>query len=292
MDNLGGATVLGRVLRVDHTRYKPREGEVIEDNTHPPGDGRGEDESPPKDGGTCERHQENDGGSEDGAHPMLPEEKELARLMNEDDNEDPMKEYLIKEKREAVEIAVAKYQKEKRRRKTVRGEHRHDDHHRRRHRERERSRHDDDDDEVDRRYSRRQISTSPSGGRSQERRLTNPGERKPKSHEGAKNRSHRRHAHDPLGRWPSPRSPRRSPTPDDACRPTAEATTVPRQRPRSRSERARWADEVQMEEKRRRYSGRDSDEGSIEDDHRARVSRDGWSKYESGGVQRRRRSRS
>ena len=34
VDNLGGATVLGRVLRVDHTRYKVKEGEEIFDNTH------------------------------------------------------------------------------------------------------------------------------------------------------------------------------------------------------------------------------------------------------------------
>ncbi|KAI9749683.1 MAG: hypothetical protein M1815_002324 [Lichina confinis] len=32
VDNLGGATLMGRVLRVDHTRYKQKDGEVVEDN--------------------------------------------------------------------------------------------------------------------------------------------------------------------------------------------------------------------------------------------------------------------
>ena len=286
MDNLGGATVLGRVLRVDHTRYKPKEGEVIEDNTHGPRDARGDGESHPKDGARREQYRENDSGSGDGLRPILPEEEELARRMDEHDDEDPMKEYLIKEKQEAVDTAVARYQKEKRRRKMERGEHCHDGHHRRRHRDRERSRH-DDDNEVDRRYSRRQVPTSPSRGRSQERGLTTGRERRRKSHGGLKDRSHRTHAHDPLRRRPSSRSPTRSSTPDYACQPTAGARTIPRQRSRSRSEQERWADEVRFEDKRK-----SSDERSIKDDHRSRASRDGRSQYESGGAPRRYRSRS
>ncbi|MCJ1393388.1 hypothetical protein MMC18_006262 [Xylographa bjoerkii] len=86
VDNLGGATVLGRVLRVDHARYKGGEGE---------GEGQGA-------GG-----EEEGGGKEDTAveREMLPEERELERLMVEHDEEDPMKEFLVGEKREEVRLA-------------------------------------------------------------------------------------------------------------------------------------------------------------------------------------------
>ncbi|KAF3480099.1 uncharacterized protein GIQ15_05446 [Arthroderma uncinatum] len=115
VDNLGGATVLGRLLRVDHVRYKRREEEGTEDNLANV-DENGE-------AVTRERDGEEKGGEEKGsrrksrrdeseepkrpARQLLKEEVELQRLMDEHDDEDPMKEYLVKEKKEEVENALA-----------------------------------------------------------------------------------------------------------------------------------------------------------------------------------------
>ncbi|MCJ1433464.1 hypothetical protein MMC27_002826 [Xylographa pallens] len=86
VDNLGGAVVLGRVLRVDHARYEAGEGESGEQGAggQEPGGGDGEEEA--------ERE-------------MLPEERALERLLLEHDEEDPMKEFLVDEKREEVRRA-------------------------------------------------------------------------------------------------------------------------------------------------------------------------------------------
>ncbi|KAI9882593.1 MAG: hypothetical protein M1823_005656 [Watsoniomyces obsoletus] len=128
VDNLGGASVMGRVLRVDHTRYKPKEGEVIEDNTHGEVDdgGKRDKGATVEDGKRSKRGGGGDeSGSDDERRPMLQEEKELLKLMRDHDDEDPMKEYLIKEKQEEVDAAIARYEKEKRRReKDKRREHR------------------------------------------------------------------------------------------------------------------------------------------------------------------------
>ncbi len=122
VDNLGGATVMGRVLRVDHTRYKPKEGEVIENNTYgEPGGNKGEGEDEGfEDADRRKRRRTEESASEDDEEEqekrlMLPEEKELLQIMNEFDDEDPMKQYLIKEKREAVDAALEKYKKEEER---------------------------------------------------------------------------------------------------------------------------------------------------------------------------------
>ncbi|MCJ1404847.1 hypothetical protein MMC11_008073 [Xylographa trunciseda] len=90
VDNLGGATVLGRVLRVDHARYKGGEGE-----------GGGEEET----GGGKDTGGGGGGEEGDGERELLPEERELERLLVEHDDEDPMKEYLVEEKREEVRLA-------------------------------------------------------------------------------------------------------------------------------------------------------------------------------------------
>ncbi|KAI9783302.1 MAG: hypothetical protein M1816_001434 [Peltula sp. TS41687] len=116
VDNLGGATVLGRVLRVDHTRYKPKDDEVIGDNT-----AVGEVDGARKRRRTGEESEsEEEGGGGRGKTQMLQEEKELVRLMNEHDDDDPMKEYLVKEQREIVERALAKLKREKPREKNSR----------------------------------------------------------------------------------------------------------------------------------------------------------------------------
>lgn len=96
VDNLGGATVLGRMLRVDHTRYKRRDDEEEGDNVAKL---MGDPAPDSKD----DRHSRKQ--IED-QRPMLQEEKELQELMRNHDEEDPMKEFLIEEKKEEVSRAI------------------------------------------------------------------------------------------------------------------------------------------------------------------------------------------
>lgn len=105
VDNLGGATVMGRVLRVDHARYKRREDEGEEDNVDSlmgpaPGTSGG------KDDGSDERRRRRRSDAEEKPRPMLREEMELAELLRDHDEEDPMKEFLVQEKKEEVARAL------------------------------------------------------------------------------------------------------------------------------------------------------------------------------------------
>lgn len=112
VDNLGGAEVLGRVLKVDHTRYKKMEGEYedtwrverwegeLDENTNRK---RVSDTNETDDSGRRKRRK----------GPMLKEERELEELMRvkEGEEEDPMRQYLIEEKKGEVEKALAKIEK-------------------------------------------------------------------------------------------------------------------------------------------------------------------------------------
>ena len=93
VDNLGGATVMGRVMKVDHTRYKKKEGadETGMDLSAVEVDGKGDEE---KDESEEER-------------PLLKEEQELYALIRDHDEDDPMKEVLVTEKKEQVARALA-----------------------------------------------------------------------------------------------------------------------------------------------------------------------------------------
>lgn len=104
VDNLGGATLMGRTLRVDHTRYKKKDDEEIFDNTH--GDA-GEEE--------YDDRKKDDDASDDAKHTreILPEERELAELLKNHDDDDPMKEFLVQQKREAVSTALARQASQK-----------------------------------------------------------------------------------------------------------------------------------------------------------------------------------
>jgi RNA-binding motif protein, X-linked 2 len=156
VDNLGGADVLGRSLRVDHTRYKRKEGEeettyridrlaALAEAEETNGNGSGKRASDTEDS-------EDDRRSGKRRKTMLREERELEAMLSVTqggDEEDPMKDYLIRQKREEVE--------------KVRGideKRRHKHHHRRskegepdgrdverqhRHRHRHRSPHEDND---------------------------------------------------------------------------------------------------------------------------------------------------
>ena len=120
VDNLGGATVLGRVLKVDHTRYKRKDEDTgIDLNEEVHGkNGKGNAEIEPED------KQE--------VRPMLKEEKELATLIADHDDEDPMKSYLVSEKKEEVSRALVKLNKKSS--KSVDKDRKH--HHRHKHRSR------------------------------------------------------------------------------------------------------------------------------------------------------------
>ncbi|KAI9850656.1 MAG: hypothetical protein M1838_005300 [Thelocarpon superellum] len=101
VDNLGGATVMGRTLKVDHTRYKRKDEDELGDNLA--GLSQAQDKD---DRGQVDVEMNDGSASEGGARPLLKEEEELARLIHEHDDDDPMKEYLIKEKQEEVDQAA------------------------------------------------------------------------------------------------------------------------------------------------------------------------------------------
>lgn len=137
VDNLSGSVIVkgGMQLRVEHARYekRKREGEDEEemDNVRwdkvlgvdKAADGKDEmgDESPSDSDRRKERKKR---------RLLLKEERELKELMDkEDDEEDPMKEYLINEKKAEVERALA--------RTNNKGDKKHRHRHRRRERDRE-----------------------------------------------------------------------------------------------------------------------------------------------------------
>lgn len=137
VDNLGGATVMGRVLKVDHTRYKRKDDEeelerekaFINQNN---GKIRDEKGSP-----------YDDTESEEKKRPLIKEEKELAALIRDHDEDDPMKDYLIQQKKDEITKALSSLNK-----KTRKSSHR-KKHHHRHHRSRRHS--DISDSEEDRR---------------------------------------------------------------------------------------------------------------------------------------------
>lgn len=139
VDNLSGAGVMGRVMSVDHTRYKKKEGEIegigdedeeVADETDKEGDDR-------------RKRRRTDSASEsEEERPLLREEIELAKLLKEHDEDDPMKAYLVKEKQEQVAEALKGLVKHK---SKANGRDRDDREHRHRHHHRSRK-YDDGDD--------------------------------------------------------------------------------------------------------------------------------------------------
>ncbi|KAJ4299697.1 RNA-binding protein Cwf29 [Kalmusia sp. IMI 367209] len=143
VDNLGGATFMDRVLKVDHTRYKPRDDEDMRDNTMGELDADAGNES---DGGRRKRRRTESESDSDDDRPLLPEEIELEKAIANLDEEDPMKDSLVKRLQEKADSAVKKYKKSKRKEKER--ERRHERRHRRdRDGERRKIRHTDSDDE-------------------------------------------------------------------------------------------------------------------------------------------------
>lgn len=121
VDNLGGAVIMGRTLRVDHTRYKkkddePDEGIDLEEQSRQIEEDDG--------GGRRKRRRTSESESEE-ERPMIKEERELAKLIQEHDEDDPMKAFLVQEKKEEVTLALARLKDGKRSERKHRHHHRH-----------------------------------------------------------------------------------------------------------------------------------------------------------------------
>ena len=140
VDNLGGATLLDRVLRVDHTRYKPHDDEDMRDNTYG-------DELPP----TGHDHGPADDSASDDDRPLLPEEIELDRLQDALDEDDPMRDSMIKAQQEKVDEAIRRL---KRRMRKEKDKDKSKDKERRRHRDDDRKRIKSAEDDGDHRRHR------------------------------------------------------------------------------------------------------------------------------------------
>jgi RNA-binding motif X-linked protein 2 len=103
VDNLGGANVLGRTIRVDHCRYKPKEGDGTELIGKGPAAG-GERE----DGERHSKRRKSRSAERSPTPEMLQEEIELRKLIRDHDEDDPMKDWLVREKKKEVEEARKK----------------------------------------------------------------------------------------------------------------------------------------------------------------------------------------
>lgn len=117
---------MGRVLKVDHTRYKRKDDEEELERE------RAMNEYASRKNGEQDKRRGNSReGSAELERPLLVEEKELAALIRDHDEDDPMKEYLVQEKKKEVADALARLAK-KARKSADRKKHHHHHHHRRR----------------------------------------------------------------------------------------------------------------------------------------------------------------
>lgn len=150
VDNLSGAGVLGRVLGVDHCRYQLKEGEVEGIPDDDVADDAGDDtdrEGDPRRKKRRRSRSESESEEEE-RRPMLKEEAELAKLLREHDEDDPMKSFLVQEKKDEVAEALRRLEVSK---KDGKGRDRGDERKRRHHRSR---RHGSDDEDEERRRDR------------------------------------------------------------------------------------------------------------------------------------------
>lgn len=120
VDNLGGTVVKGRTLRVDHTRYKKKDDEPDEGHDLIARETQIEDNGDER----RKRRRTSESESEE-ERPMIREEIELAKLMEDQDDEDPMKAFLIQEKKEEVALALARVKDGKKSEKLKKHRHHH-----------------------------------------------------------------------------------------------------------------------------------------------------------------------
>lgn len=260
VDNLGGAEIGGRMIRVDHARYKMRDDEDLEEYKIGWEDmlrrERAEKGLPSESEG--ETDAEEDAGQ---GRPMIKEERELQLLIQNHDDDDPMKGYLIEEKKKEVEKAL---RKEKRRSEKESRKHSDKDKDRHRHRHHShRSRRGDSDDEASRRdnHRYRERDDRDSDRKSRSRRDDDPVED--------------RHGN------------------SDEGRPTRRRRESPG-RDRSREGRHKEDSRRRNEDVRRRDDRGDDDDGKDRDRHRRRAresSRDRDERRHRDSEDRRRRDR-
>lgn len=196
VDNLSGAGVMGRVVSVDHTRYKMKEGEVEGAGLN--GDDEDGDVTDREGDSRRKRRRKSESESEE-ERPMIKEEVELQKLLAEHDEDDPMKAYLVEEKR--AEVAEALKGVVKKGKEGKRKQHHHrsrredggeDGERRKGHRSRrERSGEEDEGRHRSRKHHRRDRSGSPSSS---------------DSDRGAQRRRHRR---SPSSEWDADRRRRK-----------------------------------------------------------------------------------
>lgn len=106
VDNLGGTVIMNRTLRVDHTRYKKKDDDS--DNaahliTSRPVDTR-------EDLSATDRVADPDNDGEED-RSMLKEERELAILIRDHDDDDPMKGFLVQKKKDEISKALGELKK-------------------------------------------------------------------------------------------------------------------------------------------------------------------------------------
>ncbi|KAF3935985.1 hypothetical protein ABW20_dc0103659 [Dactylellina cionopaga] len=166
VDNLAGAVVLGRTIRVDHAEYKHKEGDGAEEAFKGLNIGKGkgdwrkgkanEDEEEER-RSKRRRRDDSDEDNEDAGidseelAERSREDRELAKLERDHDDDDPMKEYLIREKKKEIQDARSEREKRSSRRKDKKSS---SDHRPRRHHRSSRDHRDKSDDEKDSRRHR------------------------------------------------------------------------------------------------------------------------------------------
>lgn len=116
---------MNRIIRVDHTRYKKREDEVEDAQDHKTSSNAAGIIDDERRRGALQGDAE-----AESDRPMLREERELAILIRDHDNDDPMKAFLIQEKKEEISAALAKLKDDNAPRSDKRSKARHHHHHR------------------------------------------------------------------------------------------------------------------------------------------------------------------
>ncbi|KAK3372165.1 RNA-binding domain-containing protein [Podospora didyma] len=153
VDNLGGAEIAGRLVRVDHARYKLRDDEDPDECRVGWEDMLRRERA--EKGLRSDDEEEGSGTDEDDKakerkRPMLEEERELQLLIQNHDDDDPMKQFLIDEKKKEIAEALLKETKRSERHRSHSHRHRDKDrhhHHRSYHRSPRRDDRDSGDDE-------------------------------------------------------------------------------------------------------------------------------------------------
>lgn len=124
---------MGRILKVDHTRYKRKDTEDSVDNAVNLGDSGGDDDSDQAQAGRRKRRPMRDNGGAKDGRSTATMDKDLGMLVEDYDEDDPMKEYLARQK-EDIKNGMGRHRKDKTRTGEDGESRQHRRHHHRRHR--------------------------------------------------------------------------------------------------------------------------------------------------------------